>query len=355
MQVTNYHTINSILIGETSNGTRTDYLSDALGSVTSTVNQSASIVNTYRYKPYGGLLAKTGIGTDPAFGWIGQHGYRKTETKFSRFYVRSRHYASEIGRWTTKDPLAYARLIATYIYCRNRPTVSIDPSGKFPQVPQAIMPSCQQPNCCTPRNIDWYFNVAIESNCKNGWEECPDNQEMHDQCGNFLSSWVNDPEVRNICEVAIHTAQMLSSNCSFACAGKGFYRPDTQLDAATFCCYDRGATTPRPCATRCCRRKKGEPNRYNDMSACIAYCLNIHEGEHLDSEACNTRMRPPGLPELPVIPVPQDECCPYARQVKCLLDLIHEFLGQYCNIDPESLPDVSACWKAARKQGCNKV
>ena len=39
MPVTNYHTVNGEIIGETTSGVRTDYLVDALGSVTGTVNQ----------------------------------------------------------------------------------------------------------------------------------------------------------------------------------------------------------------------------------------------------------------------------------------------------------------------------
>ena len=50
MPVTNYHTANGMLLGETTAGVRTDYLTDALGNVTGTVNQSAQVVNTYRDK-----------------------------------------------------------------------------------------------------------------------------------------------------------------------------------------------------------------------------------------------------------------------------------------------------------------
>ena len=74
MPVTNYLTVNGEIIGESTGGVRTDYLTDALGSVTATVDQSASVVNTYRYKPYGELLAKTGTGSDPIFGWVGSQG-----------------------------------------------------------------------------------------------------------------------------------------------------------------------------------------------------------------------------------------------------------------------------------------
>src|SRR5579863_4200382 len=106
MPVTNYYTVNGALIGEkTVGGSRTDYLTDALGSVTATVNQSGQVVNTYRYKPYGAQLAKTGVGADPAFQWAGESGYRQTSKKYSDVYVRARHYDSRGGRWTTKDPL----------------------------------------------------------------------------------------------------------------------------------------------------------------------------------------------------------------------------------------------------------
>jgi hypothetical protein len=65
MPVTNYHTVQGRILGESTSGVRTDYLTDALGSVTATVNSAQAVVNTYRYKPYGEQLAKTGSGTDP--------------------------------------------------------------------------------------------------------------------------------------------------------------------------------------------------------------------------------------------------------------------------------------------------
>src|ERR1041385_6718270 len=105
MAVTNYYTLNGEIIGEkVGANARTDYLTDALGSVTGTVNQSAQVVNTYQYKPYGALLAKTGAGADPAFQWVGQHGYRQTSKKWAHIYPRSNHYDTEIGRWISLSP-----------------------------------------------------------------------------------------------------------------------------------------------------------------------------------------------------------------------------------------------------------
>ena len=72
----NYYTVNGRIIGESTGGVRTNYLPDALGSVTATVDESGAVVNTYRYKPYGSQLSKSGAGADPKFLWRGQAGYR---------------------------------------------------------------------------------------------------------------------------------------------------------------------------------------------------------------------------------------------------------------------------------------
>lgn len=132
MPVTNYFSVNGQLIGEQPVGSpaaRLDYLIDALGSVTGTVDQSAQVVNTYRYKPYGTQLAKTGMGTDPAFQWVGSWGYRKTGRSYSDVYVRARHYSSGLGRWITMDPIGYIEGTNRYCYTRGNSVVALDPSG----------------------------------------------------------------------------------------------------------------------------------------------------------------------------------------------------------------------------------
>ena len=130
MAVTNYYSVNGQIIGEATNGVRTDYLMDALGSVTGTVNSACQVVNTYRYKPYGALLSKTGVGDDPAFGWVGTQGYKQTNKKFSDFYVRARHYDSSSARWTTVDPIGLESGDENfYRYVASQPTFGSDPSG----------------------------------------------------------------------------------------------------------------------------------------------------------------------------------------------------------------------------------
>src|ERR1051326_1808232 len=142
MAVTNYHTLNGEIIAETTGGVRTDYLSDTLGSVVATVNQSAQVVNTYRYKPYGVQLAKTGAGADPAFRWVGNAGYRQTGKKWSDVYVRARHYELTGGRWTTVDPIWPSG--SQYCYVMALPTLNIDPTGL------RAAPVC----CCCPQSLE---------------------------------------------------------------------------------------------------------------------------------------------------------------------------------------------------------
>jgi len=127
MAIVNYHCAKGRLIGEDTNGIRTDYMTDALGSVTGTVNSSQAVVNTYRYKPFGELLAKTGSGADPKFMWNGGTQSRRTGIAYSVRYNRARHYGTRQGQWTTVDPLWPGE--RAYGYSEARPTTFFDPSG----------------------------------------------------------------------------------------------------------------------------------------------------------------------------------------------------------------------------------
>jgi len=143
MPITYYDTVNGQLIGETTSGVRTEYLTDALGSVTATVNSSGEIVNTYRYKPYGQLLAKTGSGEDPRYLWTGNTGSRRTLVTYAEQYNQARHYGAKPAGWTTVDPLnnalASVRLflsargnkdmVPNYLYCNSNPVSGLDPLG----------------------------------------------------------------------------------------------------------------------------------------------------------------------------------------------------------------------------------
>jgi RHS repeat-associated protein len=123
-----YFTVQGEIVGEkAAGGSRVDYLTDALGSVTATVDSNAQVVNTYRYKPYGAQLEKTGAGTDPRFLWVGSWGYRQTVRQFSDTYIRARTYSQRPARWTSRDPARSH--VNPYQYANGSPCQFRDSSG----------------------------------------------------------------------------------------------------------------------------------------------------------------------------------------------------------------------------------
>jgi len=127
MAVTNYYTVNDEIIGEHAVGqSRLDYLTDGLGGVVGTLDQTLTAQCTARYKPYGADLATTG--TQSAFGYVGGFGYRRTGRPHADFYIRARTLSSQDAGWTTVDPLWPWE--SAYIYADGAPTVWVDPSGR---------------------------------------------------------------------------------------------------------------------------------------------------------------------------------------------------------------------------------
>jgi hypothetical protein len=126
MAITNYHTVNGEMIGETTSAARTGYLTDGLGSVTATQSSTGNVSTTYRYKPYGSLLAKTGAGLDPRFLWKGARGYRIGSAAIFT-YVRARHLCASLGLWTSRDQLWPQEL--AFSYANLNPVTLYDPTG----------------------------------------------------------------------------------------------------------------------------------------------------------------------------------------------------------------------------------
>ena len=148
MGVVNYDTVDGVVLGDSVHGT---YMRDALGSVTGTIPGKV-VADTYRYKPYGERLAKTGTAPDPRFQWNGSHGYRQTSISHSASYVRRRHLGLEEGRWTTVDPLWPDE--PSFGYARGNTTSWIDRTGSWAQFPISTPVStstCRVPKMRAPR------------------------------------------------------------------------------------------------------------------------------------------------------------------------------------------------------------
>lgn len=126
MPVTNIHTLNTSIRGFSVGSTRTDFLSDGLGSVTQEINSLCQSNSSQRFTPYGNLVWRTGDDAS-SFGWVGNLGYRSTGLAGSEYYVRSRHYSSTTGNWTSVDKLWPRELPFGYVL--GNPTTYTDSTG----------------------------------------------------------------------------------------------------------------------------------------------------------------------------------------------------------------------------------
>lgn len=96
-----YHTINGQIIGETVGATRTHFLTGGQGSVTATVSDGGLVQNTYRFKSFGGLLAKTGLLVDPQFLWMGDTGIRVSPNSPGDYFFHANLYLSQLGSFSS--------------------------------------------------------------------------------------------------------------------------------------------------------------------------------------------------------------------------------------------------------------
>jgi RHS repeat-associated protein len=103
------------------------YVHDGLGSVRQLLDSSGQIATRYAYDPFGVRLAGNGVSNPWQFtgeAWDGE---------VELLYLRARYYQPETGRFITKDPwrgdVWRPETLNRYVYVRNNPTNSTDPSG----------------------------------------------------------------------------------------------------------------------------------------------------------------------------------------------------------------------------------
>ncbi|MBZ0183648.1 MAG: RHS repeat-associated core domain-containing protein, partial [Melioribacteraceae bacterium] len=105
------------------------YIKDHLGSIRITVDQNNEITNGQDYLPLGSIFREYNIAsTNENYDFTEKE--RDTETGLN--YFGARYYDSDLGRWTSVDPLAdkYPGL-SPYCYVANNPLVNYDPDGRF--------------------------------------------------------------------------------------------------------------------------------------------------------------------------------------------------------------------------------
>ena len=114
------------------------YVSDHLGSVRATVDETGAVVGYSDYYPFGlELPGRTSVGVNRTRENYTGH---ELDLESGLVYAGARYYMPEIGRWITTDPLAdrYSQW-SPYNYVVNNPLRFIDPEGEMPCCDDALI------------------------------------------------------------------------------------------------------------------------------------------------------------------------------------------------------------------------
>ncbi|KAL9963565.1 hypothetical protein ACROYT_G027086 [Oculina patagonica] len=115
------------------NGNAYYYEFDGLGSVVGVLGPSGNRVNRYSYDPFGRLL-EIDEQLPQDFTFIGQWGVTADRELKDIYWMRSRHYDAQLGRFLSIDPLGFSgKSINLYSYAANNPVMLKDPRGRFVQ------------------------------------------------------------------------------------------------------------------------------------------------------------------------------------------------------------------------------
>lgn len=124
-------------IGLLSNGTAFYYMYHAQGDVVGIANAtSGEVVATYKYDAWGNCTVTNAnnvtIGTENPFRYRGYY----YDTESGLYYLNSRYYSPELGRFINADSLIDNTGTITqnlFSYCGNNPVNYIDPDGHLPK------------------------------------------------------------------------------------------------------------------------------------------------------------------------------------------------------------------------------
>ncbi|WP_346938621.1 RHS repeat-associated core domain-containing protein [uncultured Clostridium sp.] len=130
-----YNYGDSGLVGFTLNGTEYFYVRNAQSDIIGILDPNGTQVVSYTYDTWGKLISITG---DKALGEKNPYRYRgyRYDTETGYYYLQSRYYNPEIGRFLNADVLGgnVGALLShnIFAYCNNNPVNGKDPNGFRP-------------------------------------------------------------------------------------------------------------------------------------------------------------------------------------------------------------------------------
>ena len=114
------------------------FVKNVKGDVTSVIDEDGTTLVTYVYNEWGKIVSQTyangGTSTAVVYNPFRYRGYYY-DSETGLYYVSSRYYDPEIGRWINADALVDQSSVLGYnlfAYCRNNPINMTDTTGNLP-------------------------------------------------------------------------------------------------------------------------------------------------------------------------------------------------------------------------------
>lgn len=119
------------LVSQILNGQTYSYLYNAQGSTIAVLDIAGSLMNTYRYDPFGQKLSSSTEKVSNAFAFLGSFSVPST----GQYSITAhRLFDARTGRFTGPDPTAFAQSgsPSAFVYAGQNPLSAVDPGGLWP-------------------------------------------------------------------------------------------------------------------------------------------------------------------------------------------------------------------------------
>ncbi len=119
----------------TYNGATYYYVTSIQGDVIAILNSTGNTVATYRYDAWGNILSQSSTDAIGSINPLRYRGYVYDGEMTNLYYLQSRYYNPETGRFISADAFASTGqgLLGNnmFAYCNNNPVNCVDPTGQF--------------------------------------------------------------------------------------------------------------------------------------------------------------------------------------------------------------------------------